>query len=108
MLQLHLNPIHAVVQLRPSLEQLKPSVSKRKSTVAADAEVTVKVEEPNDRKAGGPSTKQVITDYLDMFHKMYKVKVQNMCLKHTLLLDPLVVISFGKSSFSVFSPVVTY
>ncbi|XWS42031.1 hypothetical protein CRYUN_Cryun17cG0133800 [Craigia yunnanensis] len=56
--KLHLNPIHAVVQLRPSLEHLKPSVSKRKSTVAADAEVTVKVEEPNDRKAVGPSTKQ--------------------------------------------------
>ncbi|XWS45389.1 hypothetical protein CRYUN_Cryun15aG0132400 [Craigia yunnanensis] len=56
--KLHLNPIHAVVQLRPSLEHLKSSVSKRKSTVAAGAEVAVKVEEPNDGKAAGSSTKQ--------------------------------------------------
>ncbi|XVE87275.1 hypothetical protein DITRI_Ditri18aG0103800 [Diplodiscus trichospermus] len=56
--KLHLNPIHAVVQLRPSLEHLKSSASKRKTTVAADAEVTVKVEEPNDGKAVVPLTKQ--------------------------------------------------
>ncbi|WRX08584.1 DNA-directed RNA polymerase III subunit Rpc5 - like 1 [Theobroma cacao] len=56
--KLHLNPIHAVVQLRPSMCHLKPSVSKRKNAAAADAEVTVKVEEPNDGKAAGSSTKQ--------------------------------------------------
>ncbi|PPS14403.1 hypothetical protein GOBAR_AA06168 [Gossypium barbadense] len=55
--KLHLNPIHAVVQLRPSLAHLKSGVSKRKDTVAAEAEVTVKVE-PNDGKAAGPSAKQ--------------------------------------------------
>ncbi|XVF62008.1 hypothetical protein PTKIN_Ptkin08bG0181900 [Pterospermum kingtungense] len=56
--KLHLNPIHAVVQLRPSLEHLRPSVSKRKSIITADAEVTVKIEEPNDKSTVGPSTKQ--------------------------------------------------
>ncbi|KAG4121820.1 hypothetical protein ERO13_D11G227900v2 [Gossypium hirsutum] len=55
--KLHLNPIHAVVQLRPSLAHLKSGVSKRKDTVAAEAEVAVKVE-PNDGKAAGPSAKQ--------------------------------------------------
>lgn len=65
MVQLHLNPIHAVVQLRPSLAHLKSGVSKRKDTVAAEAEVTVKVE-PNDGKAAGPSAKQVITYYWDI------------------------------------------
>ncbi|TYI57081.1 hypothetical protein E1A91_D11G254700v1 [Gossypium mustelinum] len=55
--KLHLNPIHAVVQLRPSLAHLKSGVSKRKDTLAAEAEVTVKVE-PNDGKAAGPSAKQ--------------------------------------------------
>ncbi|OMO56869.1 DNA-directed RNA polymerase III subunit Rpc5 [Corchorus capsularis] len=56
--KLHLNPINAVVQLRPSMEHLKPSVSKRKNTVEADAEVTVKVEERTDEKEVGSSTKQ--------------------------------------------------
>ncbi|KAK8694706.1 hypothetical protein V6N13_072253 [Hibiscus sabdariffa] len=56
--KLYLNPIHAVVQLRPSLEHLKSSVSKKKNMVVADAEATVKVEEHNDGKAAGPSTKQ--------------------------------------------------
>ncbi|KAB2005106.1 hypothetical protein ES319_D11G246900v1 [Gossypium barbadense] len=55
--KLHLNPIHAVVHLRPSLAHLKSGVSKRKDTVAAEAEVAVKVE-PNDGKAAGPSAKQ--------------------------------------------------
>ncbi|KAE8655103.1 splicing factor U2af large subunit B-like isoform X1 [Hibiscus syriacus] len=56
--KLHLNPIHAVVQFRPSLEHLKSSVSKKKNMVAADAEVTIKVEEQNDGKAADPATKQ--------------------------------------------------
>ncbi|OMO84297.1 DNA-directed RNA polymerase III subunit Rpc5 [Corchorus olitorius] len=56
--KLHLNPINAVVQLRPSMEHLKPSVSKRKNTVEADAEVTVKVEEHTDEKEVGSSTKK--------------------------------------------------
>ncbi|KAE8695344.1 C2H2-like zinc finger protein [Hibiscus syriacus] len=56
--KLHLNPIHAVVQLRPSLEHLNSGVSKRKSTVAANAEATVKVEVQNDGKEAGPSAKQ--------------------------------------------------
>lgn len=75
MVQLHLNPIHAVVQLRPSLAHLKSGVSKRKDTVAAEAEVTVKVE-PNEGKAVGPSTKRVITDYC--CYEMFEFKAQNM------------------------------
>ncbi|GMI76906.1 hypothetical protein like AT5G49530 [Hibiscus trionum] len=56
--KLHLNPIHAVVQLRPSLEHLNSGISKRKSMAVGNAEVTVKVEEQNDGKAAAPSTKQ--------------------------------------------------
>ncbi|KAL6222440.1 hypothetical protein ACLB2K_005832 [Fragaria x ananassa] len=52
--KLHLNPVHAVVQLRPSLDHLKPGGSKRKGTVTGDAEVAVKREE----KSLAPSKKQ--------------------------------------------------
>lgn len=62
--QLHLNTIHAVVQLRPSLENLKSGGSKKKNNVAVDAEATVKVEESAKEKSVGPSKKQVIFFYL--------------------------------------------
>lgn len=63
-MQLHLNTIHAVVQLRPSLEHLKSGGSKRKNNVAVDAEATVKLEESAEEKSVGPSKKQVIFFYL--------------------------------------------
>jgi hypothetical protein len=62
--QLHLNTIHAVVQLRPSLEHLKSGGSKRKNNAAVDAEATVKLEESAEEKSVGPSKKQVIFFYL--------------------------------------------
>ena len=60
-LQLHLNPVHAVVQLRPSLEHLKPGGSKRKDRVTGDAEVTVKRENSSEEKSLAPSKKQVLS-----------------------------------------------
>ncbi|KAK2977029.1 hypothetical protein RJ640_011087 [Escallonia rubra] len=50
---LHLNPIHAVVQLRPSMQHIK-SVGSRKSNV----EDVAMLEEPNEEKSVGPSKKQ--------------------------------------------------
>ncbi|KAK9284327.1 hypothetical protein L1049_023498 [Liquidambar formosana] len=55
---LHLNPIHAVVQLRPSMEHLKSGGSKRKNDVTGDAAVIVKSEESNQEEFVGPSKKQ--------------------------------------------------
>lgn len=49
-LQLHLNPIHAVVQLRPSLEHLKSDRSKRKNSVIGDANDFVKSEGSSEKK----------------------------------------------------------
>ena len=49
-MQLHLNPIHAVVQLRPSLEHLRSSGLKRKNNVTGDANDNVKLEESSERK----------------------------------------------------------
>jgi DNA-directed RNA polymerase-3 subunit RPC5 len=63
--QLHLiNTLRAVVQLRPSLEHLKSSGSKRKNNVKVNAEATVKLEESSEEKSVGPSKKQVIFFYL--------------------------------------------
>jgi DNA-directed RNA polymerase-3 subunit RPC5 len=63
--QLHLiNTLHAVVQLRPSLEHLKSGGSKRKNNVKVNAEATVKLEESSEEKSAGPSKKQVIFFYL--------------------------------------------
>uniref|UniRef100_A0A2N9EFG6 DNA-directed RNA polymerase III subunit Rpc5 n=1 Tax=Fagus sylvatica TaxID=28930 RepID=A0A2N9EFG6_FAGSY len=56
--KLHLNAIHAVVQLRPSLEHLSSGGSKRKNNVVGDAEVSVKLEESAGEKSSGPSKKQ--------------------------------------------------
>ncbi|XP_062001316.1 uncharacterized protein LOC133718478 [Rosa rugosa] len=56
--KLHLNPVHAVVQLRPSLEHLKPGGSKRKGKATGDAEVTVKREIYSEEKSLAPSKKQ--------------------------------------------------
>uniref|UniRef100_A0A2P2JMR9 DNA-directed RNA polymerase III subunit RPC5 n=1 Tax=Rhizophora mucronata TaxID=61149 RepID=A0A2P2JMR9_RHIMU len=56
--KLHLNPIHAVVQLRPSLEHLRSHGSKRKMNITSDAEYTVKVEDPIEGKPIGSSKKQ--------------------------------------------------
>ncbi|KAK9948652.1 hypothetical protein M0R45_004218 [Rubus argutus] len=56
--KLHLNPVHAVVQLRPSLEHLKSGGSKRKDRVTGDTEVTVKRENSSEEKSLAPSKKQ--------------------------------------------------
>ncbi|KAB2618023.1 DNA-directed RNA polymerase III subunit RPC5 [Pyrus ussuriensis x Pyrus communis] len=56
--KLHLNPVHAVVQLRPSLDHLNSSGSKRKNSVKGDAEVTVKLEDSGQEKPMGPSKMQ--------------------------------------------------
>ncbi|KAL0343316.1 UNVERIFIED_CONTAM: hypothetical protein Sangu_1219000 [Sesamum angustifolium] len=51
---LHLNPVHAVVQLRPSMQHLDAKDSKRKTINVEDR---VKVEEPQEGKPPGPSKK---------------------------------------------------
>ncbi|KAG2720013.1 hypothetical protein I3760_02G016500 [Carya illinoinensis] len=56
--KLHLNIIHTVVQLRPSLEHLRSGGSKRKNNVAGDGEVTVKLEESAEGRSVSPSKKQ--------------------------------------------------
>lgn len=66
-MQLHLNTIHAVVQLRPSLEHLRSGGSKRKNNVTGDTEVTVKLEESAEGKSVGPSKKQVIIFFLQAY-----------------------------------------
>lgn len=45
--KLHLNPIHAVVQLRPSMEHLKTDVSEKKNDVMSNLEVPNKTEVSN-------------------------------------------------------------
>ncbi|KAL0378106.1 UNVERIFIED_CONTAM: DNA-directed RNA polymerase III subunit RPC5 [Sesamum radiatum] len=52
--QLHLNPVHAVVQLRPSMQHLDAKDSKRKTINVEDR---VKLEEPQEGKPSGPSKK---------------------------------------------------
>ncbi|XP_062102364.1 uncharacterized protein LOC133812595 [Humulus lupulus] len=54
--KLHLNPIHAVAQLRPSLNHLSSGGSKRKDNVTGDAEDKTKLEES---KPVGSSKKQI-------------------------------------------------
>ncbi|XP_052196498.1 uncharacterized protein LOC127803915 isoform X2 [Diospyros lotus] len=56
--KLHINPIHAVVQLRPSMEHLRLSGSKKKNSVTSNSEVAVKSEDIKDEKSIGPSKKQ--------------------------------------------------
>lgn len=59
-LQFVVNPIHAVVQLRPSIEQFKSGGSKRKNSVSGNAEVAIKLEDSNEAKSVGLSKKQVV------------------------------------------------
>ncbi|KGN53263.1 DNA-directed RNA polymerase III subunit RPC5 isoform X1 [Cucumis sativus] len=54
--KLHLNPVHAVVQLRPSFEHLNSGGPKRKNNVRADSDV--KSEEHVDVNSAGASRKQ--------------------------------------------------
>eukprot|EP00257_Ricinus_communis_P019446 XP_015578439.1 DNA-directed RNA polymerase III subunit RPC5 [Ricinus communis] len=55
--KLHLNPIHAVVQLRPSLEHVNSNDSKRKNSATLNPEV--KLEDSNEGKPIGSSKKQI-------------------------------------------------
>lgn len=56
--ELHLNPVHAVVQLRPSLEHLKPGGTSKKNSGNTKGEGIVKVEELKDQRLAGSSAKQ--------------------------------------------------
>ncbi|KAF7828831.1 DNA-directed RNA polymerase III subunit RPC5 [Senna tora] len=56
--KLHLHPIHAVVQLRPSLEHLNSGGSKRKTNVSTSSNATVKTEDSAEEKSVSSSKKQ--------------------------------------------------
>ncbi|KAF8405189.1 hypothetical protein HHK36_010089 [Tetracentron sinense] len=56
--KLHLNPVHAVVQLRPSMEHLKSGGLKKKKSGTQEAEAIVKSEVINEKASVGPSKKQ--------------------------------------------------
>lgn len=56
--KLHLNPIHAVVQLRPSMRHLDQKESKKKTAVRNNVEDVVKSEEHQEVKTSGISKKQ--------------------------------------------------
>ncbi|KAK7381298.1 hypothetical protein VNO78_33880 [Psophocarpus tetragonolobus] len=56
--KLHLHPIHAVVQLRPTLQHLNSSGSKRKNVISNGANATVKVEGSNGESSNATSKKQ--------------------------------------------------
>ncbi|XP_031109438.1 DNA-directed RNA polymerase III subunit RPC5 [Ipomoea triloba] len=56
--KLHLNPIHAVVQLRPSMEHHKPGGPKKTNIQTSAAENPVKIEEAKEQKPPVPSKKQ--------------------------------------------------
>ena len=58
-LQLHINPTRAIVQLRPSMEHLTSGGSKKKNNVASNVEATIKSEDLKDEKSAGSSKKQV-------------------------------------------------
>ncbi|KAH9663247.1 SIN-like family protein [Citrus sinensis] len=62
--KLHLNPIHAVVQLRTSMGFLKSGGSKRKNNVAS--EIPVKLEDSNQDKSVGSSKKQINITILEI------------------------------------------
>ncbi|XP_009608223.1 uncharacterized protein LOC107827193 [Nicotiana tabacum] len=55
--KLHLNPIHAVVQLRPSQQHLKESELKKNIATSSDGK-TVENKEVEEKKPAGPSKKQ--------------------------------------------------
>ncbi|TKY47377.1 DNA-directed RNA polymerase III subunit RPC5 [Spatholobus suberectus] len=56
--KLHLHPIHAVVQLRPSLQHLNSGGSKRKNIISSGANATVKIDGSNEEKSVATSKKQ--------------------------------------------------
>ncbi|KAI4327574.1 hypothetical protein L6164_020016 [Bauhinia variegata] len=56
--KLHLHPIHAVVQLRPSLQHINSGGSKRKNIVSTSSNATIKNEESNEEKPVTPVKKQ--------------------------------------------------
>ncbi|KAK6129621.1 hypothetical protein DH2020_036631 [Rehmannia glutinosa] len=56
-LKLYLNPIHTVVQLRPSVQHLESRESKRKTVGSSNVNDTVKSEEPQEGKPSGSSKK---------------------------------------------------
>lgn len=58
-MQLHLNPIHAVVQLRPSQQHLKESELKKKNIATSSDGKTVEKKDVEEKKPAGPSKKQV-------------------------------------------------
>ncbi|KAH9711511.1 SIN-like family protein [Citrus sinensis] len=62
--KLHLNPIHAVVQLRTSMGFLKSGGSKWKNNVAS--EIPVKLEDSNQDKSVGSSKKQINITILEI------------------------------------------
>ncbi|XP_057773124.1 uncharacterized protein LOC130992489 [Salvia miltiorrhiza] len=56
--KLHLNPIHAAVQLRPSMSHLDETESKKKTGVSKNVEDAVKSEVQQEAKPSGMSKKQ--------------------------------------------------
>lgn len=58
-LQLHLNPIHAVLQLRPSMEHLKAGGSIGNNDAKSNVDFTVKSEEFDEQEPITSSKKQV-------------------------------------------------
>lgn len=67
-MQLHLNPIHAVVQLRPSMEHHKPGGPKKTNIQTSAAENPVKIEEAKEQKPPVPSKKQVSTQFPSLIY----------------------------------------
>ncbi|KDP31792.1 hypothetical protein JCGZ_12253 [Jatropha curcas] len=57
--KLHLNPIHAVVQLRPSLEHVNSNDLKRRNIASFNIDPTVKIGDSSEGKPIGPSKKQI-------------------------------------------------
>ncbi|KAI9128546.1 hypothetical protein K1719_000029 [Acacia pycnantha] len=56
--KLHLHPIHAVVQLRPSLEHVNSGGSKRKANISTSSKATIKIESSAEEKSVTTSKKQ--------------------------------------------------
>lgn len=57
--QLHLNRIHAAVQLRPSMHHIGVAESKKKTAVSKNVEDVVKLEKQQEAKPSGMSRKPV-------------------------------------------------
>lgn len=68
--QLHLNPIHAAVQLRPSMRRLDEKESKNKTAVSKNVEDVVKSEEQQEAKPSGTTKKQVT--FLSSIYIVYR------------------------------------